>query len=256
VLDGMKAQSEDLALTLARLNRSAVDTSGAGPANGDFEAPAVQLASARSAPGVAGWVAIGDGPAAIAPDSESPHGGRSSLRLDAARLPASAASEPFAPAAHPSMMIHAWLRGDRPDARVRLWLEGQAAGKSFARQLVVDARPEWSSVAARVSGIPESGLESARLRFEALTPGRFWLDDISISGPTLGEPERLNARRDLTAALSAYRDGRYADFARLAGSHWARRVTPEPAAGRVADRSAAKPADSPTSALPPTRRLR
>ncbi len=256
VLDGMKAQSEDLALTLARLNRSAVAASDAGPANADFEAPAVQLASARSTPGVAGWAAVGETTAAIATDPESPHGGRASLRLDAPALPASAASEPFAPAVHPSLTIHAWLRSERPEARVRLWLEGQAEGKPFARQLVVDAKPEWSSVAARVSGIPEGGLESARLRFEAMTPGRFWLDDIAITGPTLGEPERLNARRDLMAALSAYRDRRYADFARLAGSHWARRVAPEPAAGRLADRSAARPGDAPASALPPARRLR
>ena len=261
VLDGMKAQSEDLALTLARLNRQAVAAADAGPANADFEAPAVQLASARSAPGVAGWAAIGDGPASIAPDPESPHGGRSSLRLDAARIPASAASEPFAPAVHPSMTIHAWLRGDRPDGRVRLWLEGQAAGKPFARQLVVDARPESGIErrGAEVSGIPESGLESARLRVRGgFTPGRFWLDDISVSGPTLGEPERRTLRRDLMAALSAYRDRRYADFARLAGSHWARQVAPEPAAtGRLARRRPGLGREnrptSAASALPPPR---
>ena len=109
----------------------------------------------------------------------------------------------------------------------------------------------------RASGIPESGLESARLRFELLTPGRLWVDDVTVSGPALAEPERLNARRDLMAALSAYRDHRYADFARLAGSHWARRVAPEP--GRRPRRATARPdrpADAPASALPPPRRLR
>ena len=256
VLDGMKAQSEDLALTLARLNRLAAGSSDAGPANADFEAPAVQLASTRSAPGVAGWQALGDASAALAIDPEGPHAGRASLRLDAATLPASAASDAFAPSLHPTLTIHAWLRAERPEARARLWIEGQAAGKPFARQLVVDAKPEWSAVAARVSGIPDAGLESARLRLEALTPGRFWIDDVSVSGRSLTEPERLNARRDLLAALSAYHDRRYADFARLAGSHWARQVAPEPATGRLADRSAGRSGDGPTSALPPTRRVR
>ena len=256
VLDGMRAQSEDLALTIARLNRATGGAADAAPANADFEAPSVRLASAGPAPGVAGWRAVGDS-GSVAIDPERPHSGRACLRLDAEALAGSAASEPFAPTAHPSIVIHAWLRGERPEAKVRLWIEGQAAGRPFARQLVVDARPEWSAVAARVSGLPDSGLESARLRFEALTSGRFWVDDVSVAGPTLTEPERLNARRDLTAALSAYRDGRYADFARLAGSHWARQVAPGPAAtGRLADRAAARSGDVPASALPSSPRLR
>ncbi len=256
VLDGMRAQSEDLALTLARLNRASAGAADAAPANADFEAPAVRLASSGSAPGVAGWRALGDS-GAIATDADRPHAGRACLRLDAEAVAASVASEPFAPTAHPSIVIHAWVRGERADAKLRLWIEGQAAGRPFARQLVVDARPEWTAVAARVSGLPDSGLESARLRFEALTPGKFWLDDVSVTGPTLTEPERLNARRDLTAALSAYRDGRYADFARLAGSHWARQVVPGPAAaGRLADRSAARSGDAPASDLPSSPRLR
>jgi hypothetical protein len=36
------------------------------------------------------------------------------------------------------------------------------------------------------------------------------------------EPERMNARRALMAAQQAYREHRFADFARLASSRWAR----------------------------------
>ena len=62
--------------------------------------------------------------------------------------------------------------------------------------------------------------------------------------------------RDLMAALSAYREKRYSDFARLAGSHWARNVSGGPAAHAVAgDRSGViRTGDS--SALPPGKRLR
>lgn len=251
VLDGMKAQHDDLAVTLARINRLASGESGVGPANADFEA-------AAAGPGVAGWRAVGDPSAAVAIDDDRPHSGRSSLRLDATALPASAVSDPFAAAGHPSVTIHAWLRGDRPETRVRLWLEGQAAGRPFARQLEVTARPGWTNVAVRASGIPDTGLDSARLRFEMIAPGRLWLDDLGVSGATLTEPERL-ARRDLMAALSAYRDHRYADFARLAGSHWARHVASEAAApGRLAgDRSGLiRTGDTSPSALPSSRRLR
>jgi hypothetical protein len=255
VLDGMKAQFDDLNVALARLKRLSSGTSGAGPANPDFEA-AVQLASPRA---VVGWRATGDASATLAIDRERPHSGHASLRLDAMTLPASAVSDPFIPAGHPTVTIHAWLRSGQPEARVKLWLEGQAAGRPFARQLEVAARQDWTPIAVFASGIPNTGLESARLRFELLTPGRLWVDDLTLSGPALTEPERLNAQRDLMAALSAYRDHHYADFARLAGSHWARHVSSEPAAtGRLAgDRSGLiRTGDTSPSALPPSSRLR
>ncbi len=258
VLDGMRAQYDDLSVTLARLNHLAAGETSSGPTNPDFEAAAVVLTSTRGASIIDGWGPVGD-KAAIALDTQLPHGGRSSLRLDATTLPASAVSDPFSPSGHPSVTIQAWLRADRPEARVRLWIEGQASGRPFVRQVDVFPRAEWTATAARVSDIPTTGLESARLRFEMLTPGRLWLDDLSVSGPALTEAERLNARRDLMAALSAYRDHRYADFARLAGSHWTRHVASEPAAtGRLAgDRSnLIRTGDATPTALPTTRRLR
>ena len=99
------------------------------------------------------------------------------------------------------------------------------------------------------------GLESARLRFELLGPGRLWVDDVMVTGEALSESERLYARRDLTAALFAYRDKKYADFARLAGSHWARNVASGSPPTVAADRSGViRTGDA--SALPPGRRVR
>ena len=66
------------------------------------------------------------------------------------------------------------------------------------------------------------------------------------------------------AALQAYREQRYADFARLAGSHWIRQSS-TPAGGRLA-RTNDAPAEgerahqtldhAPASALPPEPTLR
>jgi hypothetical protein len=258
VLDGMKAQYDDLSVTLARLKRLAGGTSSAGPANADFEAPALTLVSGRGKAGVSGWQAVGHEAAAISIDPENAHAGRASLRLDAEGGPASVASDPFAPSGRPSLTIQAWFRSERPDARVRLWIEGTAAGRPYARQLEFPARPEWTATGPiRASGIPDAGLESARLRFELLTPGRLWLDDVTVSGPALSESERFLASRDLMAALSAYRDHRYADFARLAGSHWTRHVA-EPGSNRLAGERAIpiRTGDASSSALPTSRRLR
>jgi len=68
----------------------------------------------------------------------------------------------------------------------------------------------------------------------------------------------------LLAALQAYREQRYADFARLAGSHWirqsntlatvrlARMTDAPPRVGAAGTRST----DAEPSALPPDRKLR
>jgi hypothetical protein len=189
-------------------------------------------------------------------DPAQPHSGRGSLRLSAPSPPGAAVSERFVPNVHASMTVQAWFRSDQPDAKLRLWIEGEAAGRPFLRRSELTIQPEWSPLAVRASEVPPGGLDGARLRFELLTAGRLWVDDLAISGETPSEPERLNARRALLAALQAFREQRYADFARLAASHWARHpvVTGAPTEG-AADRAGMIRTGA-TSALPPGRRLR
>ena len=105
---------------------------------------------------------------------------------------------------------------------------------------------------------------STRLRFELVNAGSLWVDDLSVAGASLSEPERRNARNALLAAMQAYREKRYADFARLAGSHWARLPGPAGATtaavvgkpeGVAAERAGViRTGDA--SALPQGRRLR
>jgi hypothetical protein len=136
-----------------------------------------------------------------------------------------------------------------------LLLEGDQAGRPFTHQVELTAQPNWSALVIPVRELPPGGLDQARLRFELPVAGRLWVDDVSVAGESLSEPERRNARRTLLAALQAYREGRFADFARLAGSHWTRQAEP-PAriAGRETDRTGVRPGDA--SPLPPGRRLR
>ena len=102
--------------------------------------------------------------------------------------------------------------------------------------------------------LPESGLDRLRIRFEKKTPGVLWIDDVSMTGEGPAESTR-RAQVILTAALHAYREKRYADFARLAGSHWAKEAEPEwdsPTFDRsLPIRAAGTPND-----LPANRRLR
>jgi hypothetical protein len=262
----MLARYNELFDQLSRLNRSQVE-GRPGPPNPGFEpgtSRSVQLTVARTgtsalvAPVPAGWQLVGNPANTAEIDLAQVHAGRGSLRLDAQVPPAAIVSDRFVPDVQTSLVIQAWLRADQPDAKVRVWIEGEAAGQPFVRRSELTVQPEWAAMAVRASEVPAGGLTGARLRFELLSPGRLWVDDLSLATRALSETERLNVKRALVAALHAYREKRYADFARLASSHWARRSDVVEVAG--AERHAS---DGPgmirtggTTPLPPDRRLR
>jgi hypothetical protein len=97
-----------------------------------------------------------------------------------------------------------------------------------------------------------------------LAPGTLWIDDLHIGSEATSRSARLNAQITLLAALQAYREQRFADFARLSGSHWLRN------ANTASISRLARANDSPThegargtltndmapSALPQERKLR
>jgi hypothetical protein len=184
---------------------------------------------------VSGWRVEGDatGTSRIAIDVENPHSGQGSLRLTAAAPAASVVSDPFVPSAQANMTIQAFLRSNVPGARVRVWIEGESARRPYIRRSELSVSTTWDGRAVRASDLPPGGLDSARLRFELMTPGVLWIDDLRILGQPASKSARLNAQRTLLAALQAYREQRYADFARLAGSHWVQQSA-APGADRLA----------------------
>jgi hypothetical protein len=179
-------------------------------------------ATSGNPPTTAGWQLVGNPTSAAEIDSTHFHSGHGSLRIDAQALPAAVVSDRFTPDVQTSLTIQAWFRSDQPDTRVRVWIEGESAGQPFIRRSELTVPTEWSPLAVRTSEVPTAGLTAARLRFELLGPGRLWVDDLTLASETLSETERQNVQRALVAALHAYREKRYADFARLAASHWAR----------------------------------
>jgi hypothetical protein len=137
---------------------------------------------------------------------------------------------------------------------IKVWVEGQAAGRPFSRTLDTKVGPEWSEVSLALAELPEGGLDRVRIRFEKRSTGSLWIDDVSLQGEGPAESTR-RAQLVLTAALHAYREKRYADFARLAGSHWAREAEPD---GDLVPLERASPirADGTPTDLPSGRRLR
>lgn len=247
---------------LAGLRDGGFEAAGAG---GDRPIPVAAIGvegdAAPAVPeGLAGWSTTGAGDAKLALDTQSPHGGRSSLRLDVPGEPAAARSATFAPPGGPSLDLRVWLRAEPAGSKVRIWLEGQAAGQPHARRAEVTVPGAWTEQRIRVLELPETGLERLSLRFELPSTGRLWIDDLDLSGTRPSAPD-LRAQRVLVRAQQAKREGRLADFARLANSHWAREagvigIELSPAIEATAEAPSAVTRTGRASDLPQGRRLR
>jgi hypothetical protein len=297
VLTSMQARSRELASQLARLNRG-LSGDATEPPNPGFELHpgpepvhdpladatepmpplpgsadgAIKPAGAGTNPEAApmGWrvernlpdasAPAGPAPATIRIDGENPHSGEGSLRLASAAAPASIVSDAFVPSVQSSLTIQAFFRSAPADARIRIWIEGESAGQPYIRRSELSVASAWEGRAVRASDLPTGGLDSARIRIELLTPGVLWIDDLHIASDPASRSARLNARRALLAALQAYREQRYGDFARLAASHWVRHsgasTTARLARGGDPVPRSARRSDAAASALSPDRKLR
>jgi hypothetical protein len=283
VLASMQARFNELTAQLSRLNRG-ISAIPAEPLNAGFEPnPRPDLSSSVQPSALTpdtrpkedndsmitvagGWHLEGDkaGKSALTIDRENPHAGEGSLRLSSPERPASAASEPFLPNVQSSLTLQVFLRASAADTIVRVWIEGESAGEPYVRRTELSVSNDWDEFAVRAADLPVGGLDSVRVRFELVAPGTLWVDDLRIESESAVRSARLNAQRTLLAALQAYREQRYTDFARLAGSHWiressavslsrlARRTDTSPSAGARTNRSA----EGAPSALPPDRKLR
>jgi hypothetical protein len=242
----MQSRFNELSAQLARLNHGLAATP-AEPVNPGFEpgpqpdAP-VQGQTANAKPvtvaaqtAPAGWrlEKTMAGSSTIAIDGENAHMGNGSLKLTAPMASASVVSDAFVPNVQSSLEIQVFFRSSAPDAKVRVWIEGEAGGQPYIRRTELEVSTAWEARTVRASDIPTGGLDTARRRFELVTPGVLWIDDLHVRAEATSRSARLNAQRTLLAALQAYREQRYADFARLAGSHWIRQSSTT-AGGRLA----------------------
>ena len=285
VLTIMQARFNELSAQLARLNHG-LSTTSAEPVNPSFEpaekddpplpaepvaktsssTPGKMASSTAAPPLPPGWRLEEKmaGSNSIAIDADNPHLGHGSLRLTAPAVPASVVSEPFVPSVRSSLEFQVFFRASEPGSKIRVWVDGESGGQPYVRRSELTVSTEWEPRAVRASDIPASGLDKARVRFEMMTPGVLWIDDLRVGNETPSKSARLNARITLLAALQAYREQRFADFARLAESHWIRQSSTA-ATSRLArandlpSKVGARPdgsADAQASPLPSERKLR
>ena len=98
--------------------------------------------------------------------------------------PASVVSESFVPNIHSSLTIQAFFRASEPGTKVRVWIEGDSGGKPYVRRTEMTVSTAWEGRAVRALDVPAGGLDSARLRFELMTPGILWIDDLHVPSET------------------------------------------------------------------------
>ncbi len=278
----MQAKFDELTVRLARLNRGLAAVP-AEPVNSGFEpdlpaargavspnsADAANVARTGLEPAGAPTLPVGwhieskNGGGSIAIDREDPHSGLGSIKLTATSTPVSLVSEPFLPSTQSNLMVQTYFRA-AADTKVRFWIEGESGGQPYVRRTELSVSQAWEPRLVRASDVPPTGLDSARIRFELVNPGTLWIDDLSILGESSSRSARLQAQRTMLLALKAYQEKRYADFARLAASHWVRQ-SGTMATGRIARITDPPPApvggsarstETEASALPSDRKLR
>ena len=238
-LTTMQLRFNELSGQLGRLNHGMV-TAPSEPPNAGFEpapplpddtsaAPSHPTATSKAksiegAMALTGWhlePAAAD-TSKVAIDGANTHLGQGCLKITAPVVPSSVISESFIPNVQSRLDIDVYFRASAPGAKVRVWIEGESGGRPYLRRTELNVSTTWESRTVRASDIPARGLDSARLRFELMTPGVLWIDELHVRGEKTSRSARTNAQHMLLAALQAYREQRYADFARLAGSHWIR----------------------------------
>ena len=104
---------------------------------------------------------------------------------------------------------------------MRVWIEGNRAGGPMSAGRTWASQAPGRLARVRASDLPPEGLDSARLRFELMTPGVLWIDDLRVIGDGAGESARLNAADDAGGPPGVSR----AEVRRVCaagGSHWVR----------------------------------
>lgn len=116
-------------------------------------------------------------------------------------------SNPFTRPASGRLSIAAWLRikeGD-PQPPLRIALEGDEDGREYYRFAAIGGiaggRPlgtQWTQFVLQVDDLPDTGLESLRVRFDLLGPGSVEIDEVRLFDMAFDESQRVQLTRMLT----------------------------------------------------------
>ena len=178
------------------------------------------------------WSGSPESPHSLAPDDRVAHNGQRSMRLSrpddkyvwmrSVPLPA----PPFG-----RLMVQAWARFDPryPDARLRICVEGQHQGQPYYRFATINARDvaepdQWIPCVLRIDDLPTEDLSELRLRFDMLTPGVVWIDDVSVFDRAFTLDEQKELAKIIALADLQLRDGDVRACYHTLSGYWPRYV--------------------------------
>jgi len=156
-----------------------------GLANASFELPA-------KAGQLPGWSLLNTAGGSLTLDAEgSPvplkPAGKQAARLESKGPPVSLRSDPLPAPATGRLSVSVWLRTANPQQQpiLRLAVEYFYEGRSYYRPAQVGQGPnpiggQWSHFQLQIDDLPQSDLEKLQVRFDLMTPGCVWIDDVQV----------------------------------------------------------------------------
>lgn len=172
--------------------------------NPDFDLPS-------AGEGITGWEVVDRQRGTLRLVSTSRTDGGSAAEFSSLNGLATMRSNPFLPPATGRISVAAWLRvgAGEPQPPLRLAVEGVDRRGEYYRFApmggLAGGRPlgeTWTQFVLQIDDLPTGGLESLRVRFDLMGPGRVQIDDIRVYGLAFNEAERTQLT-ELTARAEA-----------------------------------------------------
>jgi len=174
------------------------------PALESLDNPAFELPSAGGA--VPGWELVEAGRGAIDVVPSGASGSPQAIRFASEHGLATLQSNAFAAPRTGRVSVAAWLKLDDDGGQppLRIAVEGREGGRQYYRFATVGVgagsmplKSDWAQVVLQIDDLPTSGMESLRVRFDLLGPGRVRIDEVRVFDLAFEESQRVQLSKAL-----------------------------------------------------------
>ncbi len=166
--------------------------------------PAFELPSAGGA--VPGWELVEAGRGAIDVVASGASGSPQAIRFASEHGLATLQSNAFPAPRTGRVSVAAWLKLDDDGGQppLRIAVEGREGDRQYYRFAPVGVgggsmplKTDWAQVVLQIDDLPTSGMESLRVRFDLLGPGRVRIDEVRVFDLAFEESQRVQLSKSL-----------------------------------------------------------